>query len=373
MFGFGGGAFFGGGGPGPGRFEATYRAYPVSFADRSDAEAGDKLLLPPSALDRLAALHVEYPMLFRLEAPESGRATHCGVLEFVADEGVAYLPAWMMQNLALAEGDTVRLASASLPKATFVKLRPHTSDFLDISDPRAVLERALRGFSCLTAGDAICLPYNAKRFYIDVVEATPGGAVSVIETDCEVDFAPPLDYKEPAKVFKNGDGGGAGGSGGSGGGDGAVAMATDGGGAVAAAGAAAPVAEAAAPAEPAFVPFVGAGRRLDGKPAAPATAAPPPVAPAAAAPAPPPPPPATTFGGGNRLQAKQQAAAAAAAAEARARGVAPPPAVAAALPDAPSPAAASLAAAAAPAAAGGAPPDEPDFKPFQGKGRSLRD
>ena len=87
MFGFGGGGFFGGGGgPGPGRFEATYRAYPVSFADRADAEAGDKLLLPPSALDRLAALSVEYPMLFRLEAPESGRATHCGVLEFVAAE-----------------------------------------------------------------------------------------------------------------------------------------------------------------------------------------------------------------------------------------------------------------------------------------------
>jgi len=197
MFGFGGGGFFGGGGPGPGRFEATYRAYPVSFADRADAEAGDKLLLPPSALDRLAALHVEYPMLFRIDAPESGRATHCGVLEFVADEGVAYLPAWMMQNLALAEGDAIRLSSAALPKGTFVKLQPHTSDFLDISDPRAVLERTLRGFSCLTTGDCICLPYNGKRFYIDVVEAKPGGAVSVIETDCEVDFAPPLDYKEP--------------------------------------------------------------------------------------------------------------------------------------------------------------------------------
>jgi hypothetical protein len=41
--------------------------------------------------------------------------------------------------------------------------------------------------------------YNNKQYYIDIVEAKPASAVSIIETDCEVDFAPPLDYKEPEK------------------------------------------------------------------------------------------------------------------------------------------------------------------------------
>lgn len=52
MFGFGG---FGRGygGPGGGRFEASYRCYPVSFLDKPEAERGDKIFLPPSALDRL--------------------------------------------------------------------------------------------------------------------------------------------------------------------------------------------------------------------------------------------------------------------------------------------------------------------------------
>jgi hypothetical protein len=36
-------------------FEASYRAYPVSFIDKLDAEKGDKVFLPPSALDRLCA------------------------------------------------------------------------------------------------------------------------------------------------------------------------------------------------------------------------------------------------------------------------------------------------------------------------------
>ncbi len=41
-----------------------------------------------------------------------------------------------MQNLVLAEGDMVRIRSASLPKGTYVKLQPHTTDFINISNPK---------------------------------------------------------------------------------------------------------------------------------------------------------------------------------------------------------------------------------------------
>lgn len=34
-------------------------------------------------------------MLFRVESTSTGRATHCGVLEFVAEEGVVYMPHWV--------------------------------------------------------------------------------------------------------------------------------------------------------------------------------------------------------------------------------------------------------------------------------------
>ena len=44
----------------------------------------------------------------------------------------------MMQNLLLQEGDIVRFQSAALLKGTYVKLQPHTKDFLDISNPKAV-------------------------------------------------------------------------------------------------------------------------------------------------------------------------------------------------------------------------------------------
>eukprot|EP00887_Chlorella_sp_A99_P006719 scaffold3.g6719.t1 len=239
MFGglFGGYGPYGGGGGG--RFEASYRCYPVSFIDKPEAERGDKIFLPPSALDRLAQLHIENPMLFQVENRHDGRTTHCGVLEFIADEGMVYLPYWMMQG-------------------TFVRLQPHSKDFLDISNPRAVLETTLRSFSCLSVGDTIPINYNNKKYFIDIVEAKPQPAISVIETDCQVDFAPPLDYVEPEPQFPSRQQGGGGGEAGP----------------SAAANGAAPAAAAAQqqeggsePEATTFLAFAGAGRRLDGKPA----------------------------------------------------------------------------------------------------------
>ncbi len=34
-------------------------------------------------------------MLFKVESRSNGRSTHCGVLEFSADEGMVYMPYWV--------------------------------------------------------------------------------------------------------------------------------------------------------------------------------------------------------------------------------------------------------------------------------------
>lgn len=46
-------------------------------------------------------------------------------------------------------------------------------------------------------GDTIVIPYNGENYQIDIKEVKPDKAVSVVETDVEVDFAPPKDYVEP--------------------------------------------------------------------------------------------------------------------------------------------------------------------------------
>jgi ubiquitin fusion degradation protein 1 len=192
------GGFFGAHLP-QGPFSEHYRAFPVSFVNKEDKESGDKIILPASAFERLAQMTVTYPMQFELlnNAFEVPRRTHVGVLEFTAPEGQCYLPYWIMQNLLLAEGDIILVSNVTLPVCNFVKFRPRSVDFLEISNPKAVLESCLRNFSCLTKDDQIRLPYNGKNYFIDIVELKPANAVSIVEADVNVDFEPPVGYVEP--------------------------------------------------------------------------------------------------------------------------------------------------------------------------------
>ena len=189
--------------------------------------------MPPSALERLTQLNIEYPMLFKLINNKRSRTTHAGVLEFVADEGKIYIPYWMMHNLLLEEGDMVQIESVSLPVATFSKFQPQSVDFLDITNPKAVLENCLRNFACLTSGDLVAIKYNNKIYELCVLETKPGNAVTIIECDMNVEFAPPIGYKEPTPMKKAEE-----------------PMAVD---------------PADLMPEPGFIAFKGQGNRLDGK------------------------------------------------------------------------------------------------------------
>lgn len=60
--------------------------------------------------------------------------------ELFASYPVCMVPgAQMMQNLLLQVGETVKLKNVALPKGTYVKLQPHTTDFIDIHNPKADL------------------------------------------------------------------------------------------------------------------------------------------------------------------------------------------------------------------------------------------
>jgi len=205
--GFGRAGGFGGTQEPRGIFQEQYHCYSVAYADKAHLEKGDKILLPPSAFDSLARLQVDYPMLFRLESSDKGTMTHSGVLEFTAEEGSCYIPFWMMQNLLIEEGALLTITNVSLPKATFVKLQPQHVDFLEISNPRAVLEHALRNFSCVTKGDVICVPYNSRNYHFELREVKPADAACIIETDCNVDFDAPVGYKEDTMMGSTGSSG----------------------------------------------------------------------------------------------------------------------------------------------------------------------
>lgn len=186
-------------------FDEQFRCYSITTQCSADRQQllnyAGKIIMPQSALAKLSALHIEYPMLFELHNDSCEAVTHAGVLEFTAQEGKVYIPQWMMRQLELSEGDLIRIASTTLPLGTFVKIQPQSPAFLDITDPKAVLENALRQYAALTEGDIIAIRYNGKVYELQCLEVKPDSnvnrGITIIETDLGVDFAPPVGYVDP--------------------------------------------------------------------------------------------------------------------------------------------------------------------------------
>lgn len=103
----------------------------------------------------------------------------------------------MMKQLSLEEGEQILIEYAALPKAQYAKFKPMSTDFLNVSNPRAMLEVELRKFACLTKNDVIAVQYNDQTFEFRVQELKPANAVSIIECDMNVEFDAPEGYVEP--------------------------------------------------------------------------------------------------------------------------------------------------------------------------------
>jgi ubiquitin fusion degradation protein 1 len=65
--------------------------------------------MPSSALHELARLSISYPMIFMISNPVVGKKTYCGVLEFSAEEGLCYLPYWVIFLLIIMFTDDEQL------------------------------------------------------------------------------------------------------------------------------------------------------------------------------------------------------------------------------------------------------------------------
>jgi hypothetical protein len=178
---------------------------------------GDKLYLPPSALesllnqsltnsDRSSSVSSPFefntypatqstplpsPITFEIRNVKTRNVIYGGVKEFSAEEGAVHLPQWMQKSLQLELGDQVALRLKELPKGTWARLRPISNDYKEIMDYRAALESFLRAnYNTLTAGEILDIKYGSNRYQFLVDALKPENAVCVTDTDIEIDIEP---------------------------------------------------------------------------------------------------------------------------------------------------------------------------------------
>lgn len=159
------------------------------------------MLLPPSAkfdllrhgVDRLGSL------LFEITADDGSR-THAGLLDFTAPQGKVCLPRDVLRsltgNMDPAQVGTVRVRYVKLPGGEFAKLQPMEKAFQQVDDIKAGLEGALLTRCTLTEGDIVSVSDGETLHDLRVLELKPESAISIVETDLEVDIAPSVETEE---------------------------------------------------------------------------------------------------------------------------------------------------------------------------------
>ena len=160
---------------------------PAGMFSHGHVQTGDKMSLPSCFWQAIQKTAAEVPWLFevsrvdgvtgpRAEMPigqeDAGLDRVVGsAIDFRSPPNYIFLPRWMMLALALKPRDVVDVRLIEdVPPGSAVRLRPHRSEFLQISNHQAVLETELKHYSALTRGATIPFDYNGKRYYFDVVD-----------------------------------------------------------------------------------------------------------------------------------------------------------------------------------------------------------
>ena len=156
----------------------------------------NQIVLPSSVLSKLSD-KIEFPVFFKLTNMKTGNAHVCGVYEFTSPPGVCHIPYRVMEQLWISEGENVNICIVYPEDGTYIKLKPQTTDFINLSNPKIVLEKTMSlSYPVVSAGDTISIDYNNNIYYIDIVECKPIDTIKIINVDVNVDFEEPEDYKK---------------------------------------------------------------------------------------------------------------------------------------------------------------------------------
>ena len=191
----------------------SYRTELICFSYACSAQSAElterlkhsnKILLPPNVLYELNQEdeELEETLFFKVINKENEFGQVCGMQEFSAPPGVCHIPYHIMSSMGVQEGDTIEIELASPPKGTYMKLQPHATEFINLSDPKATLEHILsRDYPVVTAGETIAVYYKEldTTYHINILETKPEPTISIINANINVDFERPVDYIEPAE------------------------------------------------------------------------------------------------------------------------------------------------------------------------------
>jgi ubiquitin fusion degradation protein 1 len=169
------------------------------YDDIKYLENSSKIILPKRILYEISKYEdISYPLKFKINDYNTLFSVH----EFRDDIDELLISNHYLANMSLEENSNckVTLLTSKIDNGTKVTFKSHSSNFLDIPDHKGFLEYNLNKlYTHLTKNQTVVIPYNDEQIYIDVIKCEPSDSICIVDTDLEVDFEEPYDYKEYIK------------------------------------------------------------------------------------------------------------------------------------------------------------------------------
>ena len=174
-------------------FSSTFLVVSSATYGKDDIETTGKIILPQIALEMIIRSGFnDKIMCFVIKNPKTGRSIAVGVQEFSSDPASCVVPNWIMKNIGLEENDKVLVSLTSLPKCTSVVFQPCTQHFLELQNPRVILEHSLRYVPCITEGTILEVIFNKVPYQLKVLSVKPKRMACLYMADVMTSFARPL-------------------------------------------------------------------------------------------------------------------------------------------------------------------------------------
>ena len=181
-------------------------AYELIFSEHAltkELEDSNKTLLPAACIPDLN-LDAGTTYIEIINPNINDKRAVCSVHEYTETPGIIFIPSRIMQTLGANAGENIKVnQKIDIPKGEFIKIKPYEKAFIELSDPKVVLERHISQFyPVLSKGELISIEFAGKNHHIEIVETKPGDVIQTTNCDINLEFDRPYDMgpeTEPEK------------------------------------------------------------------------------------------------------------------------------------------------------------------------------
>jgi ubiquitin fusion degradation protein 1 len=177
-------------------------AYGLIFSEHAlmtDLENSNKTLLPAACIPDLDLdAGITY---LEVSSDTNDKKVVCAVHEHTETPGIIFMPSRIMNAMGIDACDNVKVVQKTdIQKGEYIKIRPFQKAFIELSNPKAVLERHISQFyPVLTKGEVINILYNDVDYQIEIVETKPSSSIQTTNCDINLDFDRPVDMEDESK------------------------------------------------------------------------------------------------------------------------------------------------------------------------------